>query len=102
MSLNTAADRSFHARWVLVIEDLRDQAELCLDVCAQAGLNTTAAAAGRLSSRFARAKAGQAVIHALGEGEHSIVDGPPALPSELRRPTSRFFLTATSIGYCES
>ena len=46
MSLNTAADRSSHARWVLVIEDLRDQAELCLDVCAQAGLNTTAAATG--------------------------------------------------------
>ena len=46
MSLNTAADRSSHARWVLVIEDLRDQAELCLDVCAQAGLNTAAAATG--------------------------------------------------------
>jgi two-component system, cell cycle response regulator len=27
-------------------QDLRDQAELCLDVCAQAGLNTTAAATG--------------------------------------------------------
>ena len=46
MSLNTPASGPSHARWVLVIEDLRDQAELCLDVCAQAGLNTTAAATG--------------------------------------------------------
>jgi CheY-like chemotaxis protein len=31
---------------VLVIEDARDQAELCADVCAQAGLNTMTAATG--------------------------------------------------------
>jgi CheY-like chemotaxis protein len=32
--------------WVLVIEDLRDQAELWSDVCAQAGLNAMTAATG--------------------------------------------------------
>jgi two-component system, cell cycle response regulator DivK len=46
MSQSTPASGPSHARWVLVIEDLRDQAELCLDICAQAGLNTTAAATG--------------------------------------------------------
>jgi twitching motility two-component system response regulator PilH len=37
---------SFNAAWVLVIEDLRDQAELWSDVCAEAGLNATTAANG--------------------------------------------------------
>jgi len=46
MSLNTPVAGPSRARWVLVIEDLRDQAELCLDVCTQAGLNATAAATG--------------------------------------------------------
>ena len=32
--------------WVLVIEDLRDQAELWSDTCANAGLNSTTAATG--------------------------------------------------------
>jgi twitching motility two-component system response regulator PilH len=32
--------------WVLVIEDLRDQAELWSDVCAEAGLNAMTAATG--------------------------------------------------------
>ena len=32
--------------WVLVIEDLRDQAELLSDVCAEAGLNAMTAATG--------------------------------------------------------
>ena len=34
------------APWVLVIEDLRDQAELWSDVCAEAGLNAMTAATG--------------------------------------------------------
>lgn len=34
------------AAWVLVIEDLRDQAELWSDVCAEAGLNAMTAATG--------------------------------------------------------
>ncbi len=33
-------------RWVLVIEDLRDQAELWSDVCADAGLNAMTASTG--------------------------------------------------------
>lgn len=37
---------SFDGAWVLVVEDLRDQAELCADVCAEAGLNVTTAATG--------------------------------------------------------
>ena len=37
---------SINTAWVLVIEDLRDQAELCADVCAEAGLNTMTAANG--------------------------------------------------------
>jgi two-component system, cell cycle response regulator len=37
---------SFDSAWVLVIEDLRDQAELWSDVCAEAGLNATTAANG--------------------------------------------------------
>jgi two-component system, cell cycle response regulator DivK len=32
--------------WILVIEDIRDQAELWADVCAQAGLNAMTAATG--------------------------------------------------------
>jgi hypothetical protein len=28
---------SIDTAWVLVVEDLRDQAELCADVCAEAG-----------------------------------------------------------------
>jgi CheY-like chemotaxis protein len=32
--------------WVLVIDDLRDQAELWSDVCTEAGLNTMTAATG--------------------------------------------------------
>jgi hypothetical protein len=38
---------SIETAWVLVIEDLRDQAELRADVCAEAGLNTMTAANGR-------------------------------------------------------
>jgi CheY-like chemotaxis protein len=37
---------SIETAWVLVIEDLRDQAELCTDICAEAGLNTMTAANG--------------------------------------------------------
>jgi DNA-binding response OmpR family regulator len=37
---------SFNAAWVLVVEDLRDQAELWSDVCAEAGLNVTTAVTG--------------------------------------------------------
>src|SRR6266508_1595078 len=33
-------------RWVLVIEDLKDQAELWSDVCAEAGLNAMTSATG--------------------------------------------------------
>src|SRR4051812_34812849 len=39
--------------WVLVIEDLRDQAELWSDVCAEAGLNAMTAATGVQSYRRA-------------------------------------------------
>lgn len=35
-----------HAAWVLVIEDLRDQAELWSDMCSNAGWNTTTVATG--------------------------------------------------------
>ena len=37
---------SINTAWVLVIEDLRDQAELWSDVCAEAGLNAMTAATG--------------------------------------------------------
>ena len=37
---------STHTAWVLVIEDLRDQAELWSDICANAGLNSTTVATG--------------------------------------------------------
>ena len=37
---------SIDTTWVLVIEDLRDQAELWSDVCAEAGLNVMTAATG--------------------------------------------------------
>lgn len=40
--MTTFTDR----RWVLVIEDLRDQAELWTDVCAEAGLNAMTASTG--------------------------------------------------------
>jgi two-component system, cell cycle response regulator DivK len=45
---------SLRSAWVLVIEDLRDQAELCADVCAEAGLNVTTAATGEQGYRKAR------------------------------------------------
>src|SRR5437762_6919412 len=37
---------SINTAWVLVIEDVRDQAELWSDVCAEAGLNAMTAATG--------------------------------------------------------
>jgi CheY-like chemotaxis protein len=37
---------SFDSAWVLVIEDARDQAELCSDICTEAGLNAMTAATG--------------------------------------------------------
>lgn len=37
---------TINTAWVLVIEDLRDQAELWADVCAEAGLNAMTAATG--------------------------------------------------------
>lgn len=40
--------------WVLVVEDLRDQAELISDLCAEAGLNVTTAATGAQGYRRAR------------------------------------------------
>lgn len=40
--------------WVLIIEDLRDQAELWADVCAEAGLNAMTAATGEHGYRRAR------------------------------------------------
>jgi two-component system, cell cycle response regulator DivK len=46
--------RSVTSAWVLVIEDLRDQAELWSDVCAEAGLNVTTAATGEQGYRKAR------------------------------------------------
>lgn len=39
---------------VLVIDDLRDQAELWADLCAEAGLNTMTAATGLQGYRNAR------------------------------------------------
>jgi DNA-binding response OmpR family regulator len=36
----------FDGAWVLVIEDAGDQAELCADICANAGLNAMTAATG--------------------------------------------------------
>jgi two-component system, cell cycle response regulator DivK len=46
--------RSAISAWVLVVEDLRDQAELWSDVCAEAGLNVTTAATGEQGYRKAR------------------------------------------------
>ncbi len=46
--------RSLTSAWVLVIEDLRDQAELWSDVCAEAGLNVTTAATGEQGYKKAR------------------------------------------------
>jgi hypothetical protein len=37
---------SIDTAWVLVVEDLRDQAELCADVCAEAGLSAMTASNG--------------------------------------------------------
>jgi two-component system, cell cycle response regulator DivK len=45
---------SIGTAWVLVIEDLRDQAELLSDVCAEAGLNAMTAATGAQGCRRAR------------------------------------------------
>ena len=45
-----SADRA----WVLVIEDARDQAELCAEVCAGAGFNAITAATGVQGYRKAR------------------------------------------------
>jgi two-component system, cell cycle response regulator DivK len=44
---------SIDTAWVLIIEDLRDQAELCSDVCAEAGLNAMTATTGALGYRRA-------------------------------------------------
>ena len=44
--------------WVLVIEDIRDQAELWSDTCANAGLNSTTAVTGVAGYRW-RARYGQ-------------------------------------------
>ena len=35
---------SFESAWVLIIEDARDQAELCSDICTEAGFNAMTAA----------------------------------------------------------
>ena len=48
------AKRSLTSAWVLVVEDLRDQAELWSDVCAEAGLNVTTAATGEQGCKKAR------------------------------------------------
>jgi CheY-like chemotaxis protein len=40
--------------WVLVVEDLRDQAELWADVCAEAGINAMTASTGLQGYRRAR------------------------------------------------
>jgi DNA-binding response OmpR family regulator len=53
-SLAGPMPRSTTTPWVLVIEDIRDQAELCTDVCAQAGFNATTAANGLLGYNKAR------------------------------------------------
>ena len=37
---------SFDSAWVLIIEDARDQAELCSDICTEAGFNAMTAATG--------------------------------------------------------
>lgn len=47
-------ERPLTSAWVLVVEDLRDQAELWSDVCAEAGLNVTTAATGEQGYRKAR------------------------------------------------
>lgn len=47
-------------RWVLVIEDLRDQAELWSDVCAEAGLNAMTVPTG--VQGYARARDSQPAI----------------------------------------
>jgi CheY-like chemotaxis protein len=45
---------SIDTAWVLVVEDLRDQAELWADVCAEAGLNAMTASNGAQGYRRAR------------------------------------------------
>ena len=45
---------SINTAWVLVVEDLRDQAELWSDVCAEAGLNSMTAPNGAQGYRRAR------------------------------------------------
>jgi two-component system, cell cycle response regulator DivK len=40
--------------WVLVVEDQRDQAELCSDICADVGLNTMTATTGLTGIERAR------------------------------------------------
>jgi CheY-like chemotaxis protein len=45
---------SINTAWVLVVEDLRDQAELFADVCAEAGLNAMTASNGAQGYRRAR------------------------------------------------
>ena len=45
---------SFDGAWVLIVEDARDQAELCSDICAEAGLNAMTAATGIQGYRKAR------------------------------------------------
>jgi PAS domain S-box-containing protein len=49
-----AEQGSWKGGWVLVVEDDRDQAELCADICAQAGLNVMTAATGGQAYRKAR------------------------------------------------
>jgi DNA-binding response OmpR family regulator len=44
---------SIASAWVLIIEDLKDQAELCSDVCAETGLNAMTATTGALGYRRA-------------------------------------------------
>jgi CheY-like chemotaxis protein len=44
---------SINTAWVLIIDDLRDQAELWSDVCAEAGLNSMTAATGMAGYRRA-------------------------------------------------
>jgi two-component system, cell cycle response regulator DivK len=47
-------NRALTSAWVLVVDDLRDQAELWSDVCAEAGLNVTTAATGEQGCKKAR------------------------------------------------
>jgi two-component system, cell cycle response regulator DivK len=53
---------SVDTAWVLVIEDLRDQAELWADVCAEAGLNSMTAATGLQGYRKARDSQPDAIV----------------------------------------